>query len=156
MAKPRPPDALFPDNPQLTRVIQDIYDLLTDDTNTDTVYDDTDVVAAIATKLQTAAYTEKWEECGHAVDGVWTDIDLSGYGVLAGDICEFVIDSGGGANNGGVRTDGSSLERRLNLGQEQTVVMHAVAGTGGIVEAYFNDASEFDFYLAGYWRFSTS
>ncbi len=159
MAKPRPLEAYFADNPQLTKVLQNIYDELTKDT----IYDDTDVLAdiatntaAIVTKLQTATYTEKWQECGHAVNGVWTNVDLSGYGVLAGDICDFIFDSSGAGNNAGVRIDGSGLDRRVDMGDSQTMAMSAKAGTGGIVEAYFNDATEFDFYLAGYWRFSTS
>lgn len=162
MAKPAPPGAFFPDIPKLSRALQAVYDLLTDDT--DTVYDDAAVVAdiatnlaAIANKLQTASYTEKIQQCNHAVDGTWTEVDLSGYGVQVGDEVDIQMHSEGALNNAGIRTLGSGLERRSDVGDHGNLSMRCIAGAGGVIEIYYNDASEFvKTYLVGYKRYSTS
>ena len=162
MAKAMPPGGFFPDNPQLSRVVQDIFDLLTDDT--DTIYDDADVVADIATnlaaialKVQEPVYTEKIQQCNHAQNGSWEEVDLSGYGVLAGDEVDIQMHSEGSANNAGIRTLGSSVERRSDVGDEGNLFMRCIAGAGGVIEIYYNDASEFaKTYLIGYKRYSTS
>jgi len=164
MAKPRPPDALFADNPQLTRVIQDIYDKLTDDT----VYDDADVVAdieanaeAIATKLQTHSYTELAQTISPGADATWTEVDLSSYGVQEGDMCdiEFRRTTTGQSNDVGCRTRGSSVNRLTTLAEaadhDQTT-MRVMAGAGGVIELYEDDDSDITTTLFGFERFSTS
>lgn len=112
-------------------------------------------------KIQTVAYTERWDSLTMAADGAWTDVVLSGYGVLVGDICEiFYHNNSADDGDVGVRTDGSSLVRLQADGggmeDRSQAGMSVVAGTGGVIELYAQDASDIVFHLAGYWRFSTS
>ncbi len=156
MAKPRPLEAYFADNPQLTKVLQDIYDELTKDT----IYDDTDVVANIdnleSDKLQTAAYTEKWQVITPAADNAWTNVSLAAYGVAVGDVCEIVMVNDADANTIGCRTDGSGLNRYTPTNGWVAVTMHVVAGAASVIELFEQDDSDTTSYLAGYWRFSTT
>jgi len=113
--------------------------------------------AAIANKLQTASYTERWDDITHSTGGAWTEVDLTAYGVEAGDICEILIHANSWTNKAGVRTLGSSLNRYVDeVPDESSFPLDVVAGTGAVIELWMDDASDFNVYLTGYWRFSTS
>ncbi len=62
-------------------------------------------------------YTEKIEEFTIGTASTWTDVDLSDYGVGANQVVEIGIrnDSTSYARSAGVRTKGSSIDRRVTL-----------------------------------------
>lgn len=148
------------------RGVDDRVELITDPISEDleTAEDDIDTAqtdittnaTAIALKVQTVSYTERWDDIGHAVDDTWKEVDLSSYGVLAGDICEIWFRTDADWDDLGVRTLGSSVVRKTPIIKECSTVMNVVAGAGGVIEVWLDDASGADVYLAGYWRFSTS
>ncbi len=117
--------------------------------------------AAIVLKLQTQTYTERWDDITHAVDTTWEDVDLSAHGVLEGDVCEILFICKFGVDNDiGVRTNGSSLSRLITTANGVDAVsqttMNVVAAASSLIELYLQDASDFEVFLSGYWRFSTS
>ncbi|MBI3833279.1 MAG: hypothetical protein HY287_03000 [Planctomycetes bacterium] len=91
----------------------------------------------------------------------WTDQDLSGYGVSANNIVEFLVSNDGSSNNNpydaGVRTNGSSIDRRLTFsspsqGIDQTTMLVKADNTGtATIETYAGHVTKITFYLIGYW-----
>jgi hypothetical protein len=105
-----------------------------------------------------ATYIEKWQSFTAGASGSWQDRDLSGYGVGANQIVEIVMTNDDTSNerSAGVRQNGSSLERRVTIQEAEdggvcTATMMVNADASSIIEAYAQDNSDIDFYLAGYW-----
>ena len=164
------------DDVQLNKLLTDLYNSMlskagvngliagvTDPISEDVATVQTDITTLQGAKIQTVTYTEKFVDLdlsatgANLQDGVWGDVSLAANGVVAGDICELVLYSGGGASNsGGVRTNGSALARIINVHENNVLTMNAVAAASSIVEIYLNDVSEFNVYLTGYWHFSTT
>jgi len=105
-----------------------------------------------------ATYVEKWESFAAGASGSWQDRDLSGYGVGANKVVEIVMTNDDTSNerSAGVRQNGSSLQRRISIQEAEdggvcTATMMVSTDAGSIIEAYAQDNSDIDFYLAGYW-----
>ncbi len=105
-------------------------------------------------------YVEKFSDVGSpGSNATWTDLNLSGYGVGGGDVAEFLFSNHVTTeeNEMGVRTNGSSISRLLNLRQEDNTDgdfgrMHVAADNSSIVEFYHQRITDtHKFYLLGYW-----
>jgi hypothetical protein len=103
-------------------------------------------------------YVERFDSFTPASSGTWEDQSLSAYGVAADQVAEIVIvnDDPGADRSGGVRTDGSGLNRTLELhkaegGDLDLASMLVRAGNGATIEAYAQDNTDISFYLVGYW-----
>lgn len=92
----------------------------------------------------------------------WTDHDLSAYGVGPSDVAEFVLTNAAPSTSydAGVRTNGSSLNRRIalqtvGLGNNgvdtATMMVQADASASATIEAYADQGLQVLFYLVGYW-----
>jgi len=99
-----------------------------------------------------------------ATNDAWTNWDLNTYGLTQGDVAEIIMVNN---NNGadflaGVRTDGSSFNRYINIHEPEsggdtyaTMFVKATTSTAR-VEAYSDDygpgtGTDIDFIVAGYW-----
>src|SRR3989338_6420398 len=117
---------------------------------------------------QKGKYTEAFSTiAAPAADVTWTDKDLSSAGVPDSGIAEVVVANGSNAveNEFGVRTNGSSVERRLDVMEaedggaistvfnRQTGGFNAVLDSSGVLEIYHEDVSDtvYEFQLVGYW-----
>jgi len=104
-------------------------------------------------------YTEKFQDITIGTASTWTDVDLTSYGVTAGQVVEIGIrnSSTSTARDAGVRIKGSSLAR--------TIVLHAAATAGWDmttmtvktdankkIQAYAANISDVHFYLVGIWN----
>jgi len=95
-------------------------------------------------------------------DNTWSDYDLfTEKGVPKGAVAEiiFAMQEPGVENTMGVRTDGSSLNRRVTLHEAEgggvtTCRMFVLCDAStGLIEGYHSDVSDDDsFYLVGYWE----
>jgi len=93
----------------------------------------------------------------------WNDKDLSGYSVGDGDVCEMLIrnDNGGAQRVGGVRKDGSALNRYVDIheaergsgesGNDYVTMMVEATSANGTIETYAANTSDIEFTLVGYW-----
>ncbi len=109
-----------------------------------------------AGKLQTQTYTERADELTVGTVGSWTEINLSSYGVEDGDVCEIWMTEQNAGHLTGVRETGSSLERKFGIENDIVNTMHVVAsGANASIEVY-KLTTNHDFFLVGYWRFSTT
>ncbi|KKL21004.1 hypothetical protein LCGC14_2449800, partial [marine sediment metagenome] len=104
-------------------------------------------------------YTEKYQEFTASSSDSWVDADLSGYGVASGDILEIGIRNSRGGNErwAGVRANGSSVNRRVQLHEAEsggwdTTTMHVVADADGKIEIYADHTSNNVFYLLSIWE----
>ena len=104
-------------------------------------------------------YTELMQEISPGANGAWIPVDLSGYGIAAGNVVEVVIANTkvSAERNGGIRTKGSSLARYVQLQEAEAgggdwVSMHAKAGAGGAIELYEEIDGDMTTYLIGYWH----
>jgi hypothetical protein len=94
-----------------------------------------------------------------STDGTWEDVDLSSLDVPADAIVEMLLANRQVTeeNNMGVRTNGSSLLRRLQLqeaedGGGDLGRMHVAVGAATTIELYHEDVSDpHSFFLTGYW-----
>ena len=76
---------------------------------------------AIVLELQTQDYTELAQVISPGADAAWTEVDLSSYGVIEGDICDLEFRQtvpGIHDNDVGCRTKGSTVARLSNLKEE--------------------------------------
>jgi len=104
-------------------------------------------------------YTERFDTLNAASAATWEDENLSSYNVSAGDVVEVLAENSqaGFARYAGIRTDGSSLERRFDLneaeaGGDSVVTMNAVAvGANATIEIYEEVTADTSFRLLGYW-----
>jgi hypothetical protein len=125
--------------------------------------DTTNVTFTLLGYWTSGTYVDVYEDFDANSEGSWADFDLSGFGVGAGDVAEIAMSNN---NNGtemsaGVRADGSSLDRRLDIhegeaGGDDFVTMHVVAsGANARIEAYAEQTdginTDVDHILVGYW-----
>ena len=105
-------------------------------------------------------YVEKFSSFTAGASASWQDEDLSAYGVSASEVAEVVManKSGNNEREAGVRTNGSSLERRLDLHEAEeegldvgTLLVKADATANATIEVYAEVDADVDFYLVGYW-----
>jgi len=98
------------------------------------------------------AMTEKWQELSIPAANAWREVDLSGYGVAAGNVVWIMFRiSVGGPLMGGARQVGSSLQRRTNLHGENGVFTVPVVATGAnaTIELYTGHTTNCKAYLVG-------
>jgi len=105
-------------------------------------------------------YVESFETFTAGASATWQDLDLCTYGIGPEYVAELVItnDDTVNAREAGARTNGSSLERRVDVHDAQfggvdavTLFVKADATAGAAVELYAEDDADIDFYLVGYW-----
>ncbi|KKS89720.1 MAG: hypothetical protein UV65_C0029G0007 [Parcubacteria group bacterium GW2011_GWF2_43_11] len=104
-------------------------------------------------------YTERFDTLNAAGAAAWENENLSGFGVSDGDVVEVVAENSatGAASEIGIRTDGSALERRVDLGEAEAggdvvVTMNAVAvGANAVIDIYEEVIANTSFRLVGYW-----
>ncbi len=106
-------------------------------------------------------YTELASAMGSpTADATWEDSDLSALGVPADAVAEIVLGNlwATEPNELGVRANGSSLARRLDLQEAEPSDgdfgrMHVVADGASLIEVYHEDVSDtHQFLLVGYWE----
>ncbi len=105
-------------------------------------------------------YVETFDTFTVGSNTTWTDKNLCSYGVGPGQVAEIVMtnDDTGNEREAGVRSNGSSLARLLNIHQATgggvdtaTMFVKADNSTGATIEIYAQDNTDVDFYLVGYW-----
>jgi|GEM_PF-1368429 len=105
-------------------------------------------------------YVELFDTFAAGADASWQNRDLCTYGVGPGHAAEFLLANGNADNEreAGVRTNGSILERRLNLHEAEdggvdavTTFVKADTTINATVELYAQVDADIDFYLIGYW-----
>lgn len=119
-----------------------------------------DVTFVLLGYWECGSYVERIDTFTVGASASWTDKALCSYGVGPGWVAEFVAtnDDELNAREAGVRTKGSSLERRVNLSASEaggvataTMFSKADTSTGSKVQLYAQDDADVDFYLVGYW-----
>jgi hypothetical protein len=105
-------------------------------------------------------YVERWNQFNANTAGTWEDRSLAPFSVGADQVAEMVIANKNGSfdYHGGVRRDGSSLDRKLHLQEAEaggvdkaTMMVMAGSTASAPVEVYAEEKDNIDFYLAGYW-----
>ncbi len=105
-------------------------------------------------------YVELFDTFTAGASTSWQDRDLCSYGVGPEHVAEIIMTNGDIGNEweAGVRTNGSSLERRLDLHEAEnggvdtaTMFVKTDATAGATIELYAQSDTNVDFYLAGYW-----
>ncbi|MGI9289136.1 MAG: DNRLRE domain-containing protein [Pseudomonadales bacterium] len=108
----------------------------------------------------TGTYVEAWDQFSAGASASWLDRSLAGFGTGPGQVAEIVIANRDPDNEylAGVRTDGSTSQRRFDIHEAEAGGRDAITllvGTGSdpnaTVEVYAQSDSEIDFHLAGYW-----
>jgi hypothetical protein len=112
------------------------------------------IVDATAT---TKTFTEKWQVLTIPSVGAWVSVNLSAYGVAAGDTVWITLQfAGNGTLYGGARAVGSSSQRTLggsfgSSWQYSTLTLPAIAsGAGAAIELYASNTSAVGAVLVGY------
>jgi probable HAF family extracellular repeat protein len=123
--------------------------------------DDTgDVDFALLGYWACGTYVELFDTFTAGASGSWQDQDLCSYGVRPSFAAEIVMTNDDADNEveAGVRTNGSSLERRLNLNEAEdggvdtaTMFVEADTTANATIEVYAGSDADVDFYLVGYW-----
>jgi len=107
-------------------------------------------------------YVEKFESSPALVQASWEDYSLNTHGVGSGQVAEIVIvnTAGNSAQSGGLRTDGSDLDRIVPLHEAEaggvdaaTMLVRARANPEATIE-YWADSNNIVFYLVGFWSVS--
>ncbi len=107
-------------------------------------------------------YVEKFTSFTAGADATWSDENLNAYGVSANEIAEIVMVNklATGEREAGVRLNGSSLQRKLNLHESEgdggtsengTMFVKADGTANATVEIYAQVDADVDFYIVGYW-----
>jgi hypothetical protein len=103
-------------------------------------------------------YVEKDELWTTSTKDTWIDKSLSGYGVGANQYCEIMLRNinESSENYAGVRANGSSLDRRIQLhesegGGRDLCTMIVKTDADAKIEIYAESTSNVGFYLIGYW-----
>jgi len=143
-----------------TVALDDYVDLQVVPTNTPNVADAFwGFVCYIGPPIADPPYSEKFTTFSIAVDAVWTDYDLHTLqGVPKGRVAEIVCanNNEGAARVAGVRTDGSGLNRYIDiheaegLGVTTATMFVKCHATTGLIECYAEIQGDVDFYLLGY------
>ncbi|MHC5109099.1 MAG: hypothetical protein ACYTHJ_04380 [Planctomycetota bacterium] len=107
------------------------------------------------------AYVEVFADVGSpSSDGTWEDVDLSSFGVISDAVVEFMLanEIAWSANNMGVRADGSSRSRLIDLqeaedgGQSMARIL-VTADASSVIESYHEDVSDaHTFQAVGVWN----
>ena len=125
---------------------------------TKTAYDE------VSMTVTGSLYEEVFAEFVSPQKKAWRDIDLSGspYNVPANAVVEVAIynKSTGKEREGGVRRNGSSLNRKIDIheaegGGKDLVVMHVQTDDSSVIECYSEKTNKVQFYLLGYWTTGT-
>ncbi|MCG8404495.1 MAG: hypothetical protein MI923_04770 [Phycisphaerales bacterium] len=104
-------------------------------------------------------YREMYNSFKAGGSGSWQEIDLKSY-IGTAEVTEFVIvnNNSSAEREVGLRTRGSSLERRLDLHEAESggddvasMIVVADSTTNATIEAYAESNTDIDFYLMGYW-----
>ena len=98
-------------------------------------------------------FTELFSSFSATGAGAWEAKDLSAE-VAANAVCQVVMVNADATNqrNTGVRAVNSTLDRFIDLGEDDSAVtMLVTADSGGIIEIYAEDTTDITFYLMGYW-----
>jgi len=120
------------------------------------------VFFAIVGYWTSGTYVETMDSFSASASGSWIDQNLGGYGVSANEIAEIVVGNSDDTDEreGGVRKDGSSIERKLDIRKvwtggsgidSVTLFVQAGASANATVEVYAEDANDVAFTLVGYW-----
>jgi hypothetical protein len=105
-------------------------------------------------------YVEAFQQFSAGADAAWRDHDLAPYGVGSGEAAEIVVanTSGNWQREGGVRTNGSVMERRVLLHEAEqggvdlvTMCVQADATVNATIDVYAEADADVSFYLMGYW-----
>jgi len=105
-------------------------------------------------------YVERFDTFAAGASGSWTDKSLCSYGLRPGYVAEVVMtnDDGLNAREAGLRTKGSSLQRRLNINAVEgggvapaTMLVKTDTSAAARVQVYAQDDADIDFYVVGYW-----
>ena len=107
-------------------------------------------------------YEELFTSFTAGASAAWTDKNLCSYGIGAGNVAEIVMTNDDPVNprSAGVRTNGSSLQRRVTLNKAEVVIagvetmtmfVEADTSASSTIEVYAQDDADIDFYLVGYW-----
>ncbi|MBC8433239.1 MAG: hypothetical protein H8D96_15120 [Desulfobacterales bacterium] len=105
-------------------------------------------------------YVERWDLFNAVNPGTWEDRSLAPFGVRADQLAEMTIVNKNDYSPlyGGVRTDGSSLNRKLYLQNAESggvdaagMMVKAGSTASALIEVWSDWTSEIYFYLAGYW-----
>ena len=103
-------------------------------------------------------YTEKFQDITVGAAGAWTDVDLTSYGILANQVVEIGLrnSSTSTARSAGVRTKGSSIDRRLTLRAAattgwDTTVMQVKVDANKKIQAYAANTTDVHIILLGVW-----
>lgn len=106
-------------------------------------------------------YVERFDTFTAGANASWQDRNLCTYGVGPEHVAELVMTNDALANGreAGVRTNGSALERRLDLQEAEdggvdtaTMFVKADATIQATIELYAQTNSSINFYLVGYWN----
>ncbi len=105
-------------------------------------------------------YVERFDSFTAGASATWTDANLCSYGVRPNYVGEIVmtnVDTGNGRSVG-VRTNGSSVDRRFTLDvgwaaalNFTTMFVKADSSALSTIEVYAQDDTDVSFYLVGYW-----
>lgn len=103
-------------------------------------------------------YNETFADITVGTAGSWVDVDLSSYGVLANQVVEIAMrnSSDPSSRYAGVRTKGSSLDRKVKLhvpssdGWDMTT-MTVKTDANKKIQVYAENISDVHFYLVGIW-----
>ena len=110
--------------------------------------------AATVNQVKTLTYGRFTEQISAdqapGADATWTSVDVSGTGAVDGDILECLLENTefNAPNFAGVRTDGSVIDRRVQLneaeggGSTTAIMLVLAAGTPAKIEIYETDDSE--------------
>ena len=105
-------------------------------------------------------YVETFNTFTAGASTSWQDRNLCTYGVRPGHVAEIVMtnDDTVLTREAGVRTNGSVLERRLNLRNAEaggvdaaSMMVKADTSATATIDLYAQDDADVDFYLVGYW-----
>ena len=122
--------------------------------------DEDDVFFVVMGYWTSGTFVERFDNFSAGGSGSWRDRDLDSYGVSANQVAEIVL-----ANTrtdrereAGVRADGSSLNRRLDLHEAEsggvdtaTLMVVTDNSRNARIEVYAESNGDIDFYLTGYW-----
>ena len=120
------------------------------------------VFFAIVGYWTSGTYVETMDSFSASASGSWVDQNLGGYGVSANEVAEIVVGNSDDTDEreGGVRKDGSSVERKLDIRKVNTggsgidsvtLFVQADSSANATIDVYAEDANDVAFTLVGYW-----
>ncbi len=98
------------------------------------------------------SYTEMMIGVTPGASGAWSNFDLSGFGMVEGDIVEIIIVNDSTISLiGGAQTPGGA-DRKVPIATEGSLSLHTKVGMGGFIELYMEDNTKMSAYIIGFWR----